>query len=72
LRARLGGMVWIAARKDDVVLLHDEHVHRLRDDGLRGAPWAKKWNGGPRSWAWHIERCLAGSTWTLDELMHAY
>jgi hypothetical protein len=59
-RVRLGGVAWIAARKASVLyLVYGSLVHRLHDDGLQGAAWAHKYDGGPAGWAWHeIERRL--------------
>ena len=59
-RSRLGGNVFIAARRnDDLFMVHGDHVERLRDDGLQGAPWAVQFTGGPARWDWsRIERAL--------------
>jgi hypothetical protein len=69
-RVRLGGVVLIAAKKDDTLyLMHGAHVHRLHDDGLQGARWAQSWSGGPRSWPWgYIARCLnSEAVWTVAD-----
>jgi hypothetical protein len=62
-RVRMGGVVFIAARKDyGLFLLHGRHVERLRDDGLQGAPWARCFTGGPANWDWRaIEMELKGA-----------
>jgi hypothetical protein len=51
-RVRMGGVVWIAARKENTLyLVHGAHVHRLHDDGLQGATWCYRYTG-----PWHDHR----------------
>jgi hypothetical protein len=58
-RVRLGGVAWIAAVKDDVLyMVHGLYVHDLHNDGLRGAPWARLFHGGPRGWDWQQVECM--------------
>jgi hypothetical protein len=62
-RARLGGVVFVAARRgDELYLVHGKLVERLHEDGLQGAPWARKFVGGPARWNWaRIEDTLRGA-----------